>query len=136
MIAIEKQSPPLSVRLARVNVKMAQVTTIIGAATILTALLFAVLKTAILETILLVTLGGTHQVTRQVYRLEDLAAKINEKQPTCICGATLHASDIRHYGPQEGGIYLEGYTEPRWVYVTCSQCGYDMTIWKIWEEIQ
>ena len=56
MIAIEKQPPPLSVRLARVNVKMAQVTTIIGAATILTALLFAVLKTAILETILLVTL--------------------------------------------------------------------------------
>lgn len=72
----------------------------------------------------------------QVHRLEAIVENINTAEPHCSCGAVLHGSDLRHYGPHLGGIYLEGFPEPRWVYVTCGRCGYDIAIRKIWRLIQ
>ncbi|MFH2110982.1 MAG: hypothetical protein ABIJ47_06960 [Candidatus Bathyarchaeota archaeon] len=71
----------------------------------------------------------------QILSLERLAALIDEKRPRCICGATLQSSHIRHYGPHEGGIHVEGFEEKRWVYVKCSTCGYDVALHKIWREL-
>ena len=71
-------------------------------------------------------------MSEQVLSLEKLVALIDEKRPTCVCGATLHGSHIRHYGPHEGGYHVEGFEEKRWVYVTCPRCGYDWTLHKIW----
>ena len=67
--------------------------------------------------------------------LESLARLIDEKKPTCICGRTLKGGGIDHYGPHDGGVHVEGYTEKRWVYVHCSKCGYDMALWKIMREL-
>ncbi len=74
-------------------------------------------------------------MSEQVLNLEKLAALIDEKRPTCICGATLHGSDICHYGPHDGGHHVEDFEEKRWVYVTCARCGYDMALHKIWREL-
>jgi len=78
---------------------------------------------------------GGYKVTQQVVSLADLASLIDEKQPRCLCGAVLHGSDIRHYGPHPGGYYVEGFHGKRWVYVTCSQCGYNVALHKIWREL-
>ena len=75
-------------------------------------------------------------MTKQVLSLKTLAALIDEKGPICICGATLHGSDIGHYGPHEGGYRVEGFDEKRWGYVTCARCGYDMALHKIRRELQ
>lgn len=71
-------------------------------------------------------------MSEQTLSLERLAALIDEKHPMCICGATLQGSQVRHYGPHEGGYHVEGFEEKRWVYVTCASCGYDVALHKIW----
>ena len=74
-------------------------------------------------------------MSEQVLSLEWLAARIDEKRPLCPCDAVLHGSDIRHYGPHDGGYHVEGFEEKRWVYVTCARCGYDNSLPKIWREL-
>lgn len=67
--------------------------------------------------------------------LIELAHRIEEHKPSCICGATLRGYNIDHYGPHDGGEIVRGYGDPRWVYVHCDRCGYDMAIHKIKREI-
>lgn len=71
---------------------------------------------------------------KKYINLDELAELIDEKKPLCICGKELKGSGLNHYGPHDGGIYVEGYAEKRWVYITCS-CGYDMALWKIEREL-
>jgi len=70
-----------------------------------------------------------------IINLTKLAELIDEKQPHCICGAKLYGNALRHYGPHIGGYTVEGFTDKRWIYVTCSQCGYDVALHKIEEEL-
>jgi len=67
--------------------------------------------------------------------LKELAALIDEKKPICLCGKTLRGSGLQHYGPHDGGVLVEGYSEKRWVYVHC-RCGHDMALWKIMRELE
>lgn len=72
----------------------------------------------------------------KMINLETLSELIDEKKPTCICGKTLRGSGLEHYGPHDGGVNVEGYTEKRWVYVHCPYCDYDMALHKIMRELQ
>lgn len=67
--------------------------------------------------------------------LESLARLIDEKKPTCICGEALEGSGIEHY-PHDGGVLVEGYADKQWVYIHCSECGYDMALHKIMRELR
>ena len=65
------------------------------------------------------------------YNLDEIKDLINQLNPKCICGTTLRGTNTHHYGPHTSGIHLQGHTEKQWVYVTCTKCGYDMSLTKI-----
>jgi len=70
-----------------------------------------------------------------VIDLKELAALIDAKQPTCICGLKLTGAGLSHYVPHDGGYWVQGLPVKAWIYVHC-QCGHDMALWKIVRELK
>lgn len=48
----------------------------------------------------------------------------------CSCGEPFETGEIRSYD-HDGGYNLKGFGKPQWVYVECSKCGYQWSIWKL-----
>jgi hypothetical protein len=71
-------------------------------------------------------------VTEQVLSLDKVRAWVDEKQFTCRnCEKTvLRGCNVGHYGPHDGGYHVEGFSEKRWVYVTCRGCMWSLS--KLW----
>jgi len=40
---------------------------------------------------------------------------------------------LGNWGPHPGGLSLEGFKEPQWVFLSCQECGYDTSFgkWKL-----
>lgn len=74
-------------------------------------------------------------MTDKIPTIEDVERAIAVEKPTCLCGSVLPPvvrDDVWTEG-HEGGVRVEGYEKPRWLYVTCRECGYDYFVGKIRE---
>lgn len=45
------------------------------------------------------------------------------------CGTAL-PDRIAHYDHRDGWV-VDGMADKQWLYITCSKCGYDWSLWKI-----
>ena len=75
-------------------------------------------------------------MSKKPINLKELAALIDKKKPTCICGEPLTGDGLSHYEPHDGGYWVEGIPLKAWVYVHCFKCSYDMALWKILRELK
>ena len=53
------------------------------------------------------------------------------KIQTCrTCGEPLENGELQSYD-HDGGYDLKGFGQPQWVYLECSKCRYQLSIWKL-----
>lgn len=68
--------------------------------------------------------------------LQEIAMKIGEADVHCRwCKTRIKAINIESYD-HTGGIELEGYEKPQWVYFTCEGCNYQWSLWKLLRQIE
>ncbi|WP_048180582.1 DUF6011 domain-containing protein [Methanosarcina siciliae] len=48
----------------------------------------------------------------------------------CSCGEPLETGELRSYD-HDGGYELKGFGAPQWVYLECSNCRHQLSIWKL-----
>ena len=64
-------------------------------------------------------------------RLREIGERVEALGGACLCGYRFRAVDVLCYGPHSGGVKVDDYPYPVWVYFHCPRCGYDMALWKI-----
>jgi len=67
-------------------------------------------------------------------KLEQIKERIDEIEPTCICGTELDSSHLDYYGPHDGGWSVEDLgeeDEKTWLFLHCPSCQYDLALWKV-----
>jgi len=62
-------------------------------------------------------------------KLEDYQKMLEDKY-CAWCGTPLKDCKIEHY-PHSDGWEVEGFSEKQWLYVTCPNCGYTWSLWKL-----
>jgi len=62
--------------------------------------------------------------------LAEIGATLDKARPECDCSNSLVGATIHIYN-HDGGLQVDGYSEKQWVYLHCSKCGYDWSIWKL-----
>lgn len=54
---------------------------------------------------------------------------------TCQCGHSLTSVRMQRYD-HKGGIELDEFDVPQWIYFTCPKCDYQNAFWKILRRIE
>lgn len=61
----------------------------------------------------------------------DIENAIIEREGFCIsCNTPFRFGNIGNYS-HTGGIPIDDFDTPQWVYFTCQKCGYETSLWKI-----
>ncbi len=63
-------------------------------------------------------------------RLREIGEAVERLGGKCLCGYRFKSGDVRCY-PHGGGVLVDDFNYPVWVYFHCPRCGYDMALWKI-----
>lgn len=69
---------------------------------------------------------GLANYTMREIRKRILQGNIQE----CSCGEPLETGEVRSYD-HDDGYDLKGFGKPQWVYHECSNCGHQLSIWKL-----
>lgn len=75
-------------------------------------------------------IGQNDNMTDDYPTIEEIERAIAKEKPKCMCGAILppNIKDEVWLDGHAGGVNVEGLDKPRWLYVTCENCGYDFFV--------